>query len=506
MNFGVNMKKTILSAFFPFGIIVILLLSSCSGNSNTPATSTTTDIGYVTQVTLITSIEATGSITPRQVATVAWTTSGTIGSVEASLGQEVVDDQVLMTLDPASLSDNQKLSLLKLDEMTSSAAIAQAQQDVLDAQSALDTAKYARLNLDYTDQSLIDNAHAEYVLAEAQYETAQAKYNTAVGAAWSSTYEVNVAKAYTEMYTAKDALDTAEYIYDLYNSKSSDQTYAEYDNAIVLAEVKLAQAQNYLAAITGGEVPADATGSNLMSFYEARNGADSLNLRAPFAGTVAAIYDEPGILVANNHPSVKVIDRSKLYIMISLDESEIMQVSPGMSGEVSVDVLPDLALTAHIVSIEPEGQVSNNVVYYDVIMELDQADASIPLNASASVSIQIGEPSNQTLVPATAIQSDTSGEFVQLISGGAYQRVDVVSGTIMSDDTVVVTGNLKVGDQVLLILTVSAAEQTTNGLFGGLFGGEGGRQENFTPPTGGGDPIPGDDGILPDDGGSIQVP
>jgi len=501
------MKKIILSTFFPLGIITLLLLSACSGSSNTPSTSTTTDIGYVTQVTLTTSIEATGSITPRQVATVAWTTSGTIGSVETRLGQEVVDDQVLMTLDPASLSDNQKLSLLKLDEMTSSSAIAQAQQDVLDAQSDLDTAKYARLNLDYTDQSLIDNAHAEYVLVEAQYETALAKYNTAVGAAWSSTYEVDVAKAYTEMYSAKDALETAEYIYDLYNSKSSDQTYAEYDNAIVLAEVKLTQAQNYLAAITGGEVSTDATGSNLMSYYEARAGADSLNLRAPFSGTVAAIYDEPGILVANNHPSVKVIDRSKLYIMISLDESEILQVSQGMRGEVSVDVLPDLALTAHIVSIEPEGQVSNNVVYYNVIMELDQADASIPLNASASVSIQIGEPTNQLLVPATAIQSDTTGEFVQVINGETYQRVGVVSGTIMSDDTVVVTGDLKVGDQVLLILTVTAEEETGAGLFGGLFGGGGGRQENFTPPIGDEVPVQIDSGAMPDDGGGIiQVP
>ena len=501
------MKKIRLSALYPFGVIVTLLLTACAGSSNSAANSTTTDIGFVTQMTLTTSLEASGSITPRQVATAAWGTSGSIGSVYVSLGQEVVEGQALMSLDLTSLSANQKLSLRKLDEMTSPAAIAKAQQDVLDAQSDLDTAKYARLNLDYTDQNMIDNAYAEYVLVEAKYETALGKYNNAVNAAWSSTYEVDVAKAYTEMYSTKDALETAEYIYTLYNSKSSDQTYAEYDNAIVLAEMKLIQAKNYLAAITGGDVPDDATGSNLMSYYEAKTNADSLNLRAPFSGTVAAIYDEPGILVGNNHPSVKIIDRSKLYITISLDESEIILVNPGMSGTVSIDVLPDLDLTAHIVSIEPVGQVSNNVVYYEVKMELDQADESIPLNASASVSIQIGEPTNQLLVPATAIQSDTTGEFVQVINGETYQRVGVVSGTIMSDDTVVVTGDLIVGDQVLLILTVTAEEETSAGLFGGLFGGGGGRQENFTPPTGGGVPIQIDGGTLPDDGGgSIQVP
>jgi len=140
--------------------------------------------------------------------------------------------------------------------------------------------------------------------------------------------------------------------------------------------------------------------------------------------------------------------------------------------------------------IEPVGKVSNGVVYYDVEVVLDQSDASIPLNATAEVSIQTGDPVTSLVVPATAVQSDTTGEFVQTVDNGVTTRVDVVSGTILSDDTVIVTGNLIVGQQVVLILTTSTTTNSTG--MGGLFGG-GGREMNGGAAPGGGQ-IPADGG------------
>jgi multidrug efflux pump subunit AcrA (membrane-fusion protein) len=122
-----------------------------------------------------------------------------------------------------------------------------------------------------------------------------------------------------------------------------------------------------------------------------------------------------------------------------------------------VDALPDLKLTGHVTTIDPIGVANQGVVYYSVIVELDQADDSIPLNASASVTIQVGQPQEGMAVPVTAIQSDDNGEYVMLINNGAVQRVEVTSGRILADDTVVVSGNMKVGDQVELVIQTAAA-------------------------------------------------
>jgi multidrug efflux pump subunit AcrA (membrane-fusion protein) len=54
------------------------------------------------------------------------------------------------------------------------------------------------------------------------------------------------------------------------------------------------------------------------------------------------------------------------------------------------------------------------------------------------------------MVPITAIQNDSKGEYVLVIqSDDSTVRVDVVGGEIIGDQ-VAVTGNLKEGDRVKL--------------------------------------------------------
>lgn len=132
-------------------ILVVLALTGCSTSASTDKTVTTIGYGTVTEITQTPMLEESGSISPRQVATIVWTTQGTIGEVLVSVGQEVRANDILMTLDQASLPENTKLAQLKLAQMTSPSAIAEAEQAILDAQSSLTTAQNARTNLDYKD-------------------------------------------------------------------------------------------------------------------------------------------------------------------------------------------------------------------------------------------------------------------------------------------------------------------------------------------------------------------
>ncbi|MRR31280.1 HlyD family efflux transporter periplasmic adaptor subunit, partial [bacterium] len=414
---------------------------------------------------LVTTVEGTGSISPRQIASVNWTTSGTVGTVDVQSGQKVAAGDVLMTLDPNSVPTSLILSQLNLAEMTSPSAIADAQKAVIDAQSAVNDAQVSRNNLDYKNQGAIDDAYAAYVLAQQKYDKAQETYNSV-----SNLSENDPTRAmwYQNLYAAKVALDSAKYKYNAYNGKPTTLRVEEADSTLSVAQYALEEAQNYLNALTGKEVAADATGTMLLKLKETRMAVDSLNLRAPFAGTVSAIYDQPGIVVANGHTSLVLVDRSKLYVKVSLTETDIVKLSAGNSATIVVDALPDLKLTGHVVTVDPMGVANQGVVYYSVIVELDQADDSIPLNSTASVTIQIGEPQLGLAVPVTAIQSDTESEYVSVMNNGILQRVNVVSGRILADDTVVVTGDLKVGDEVQLVSQTTTTSSNNPRVGGGF--------------------------------------
>ena len=100
---------------------------------------------------------------------------------------------------------------------------------------------------------------------------------------------------------------------------------------------------------------------------------DAANLRSPINGTVAEISDEAGIVVSPSHVSATIIDRSKLYVSISLSDTNIVNIKTGMSANITVTALPDLKLTGKVVEISATGQVSNGVSSYDVKVVLDQA-------------------------------------------------------------------------------------------------------------------------------------
>jgi len=446
-------------------IVAGMILAGCAGQTAT-ATQTATGVGAVTQVSLVTTVEATGSISPRQVASVAWSTSGTIGTVNVQTGQKVTAGDVMMSLDPGTLPASMILSQLNLAEMTSPNAIAAAEKAVIDAQTAVNDAQVARNNLDYKNQGAIDDAYAAMVIAQQRFDKAQETYNS-----FSQLPEndPNRAQWYQNLYSAKVALDSARYKYNSYSGKPTNIKYQEADSTLTLAKYSLEEAQNYLNALTGKDVPAGATGSSLLKLKQTRMDVDSMNLRAPFSGTVSAIYDQPGIVVSNNHNSLVLVDRSKLFVTVSLTETDVVKLTTGNTATIVVDALPDLKLTGHVVTVDPIGVANQGVVYYSVIVELDQANDQIPLNSTATVTIQIGEPQNGLAVPVTAIQSDSTGEYVNLLVNGAAQRVDVVSGKILADDTVVITGNVKSGDQVELVQQTTTNTTTNRPGGGGFF-------------------------------------
>jgi HlyD family secretion protein len=208
-----------------------------------------------------------------------------------------------------------------------------------------------------------------------------------------------------------------------------------------------------------------AAQSNVLAAQAAVN---SLILTAPFNGEVTSVGYQPGDTVNQTTPAVVLVDRSDLYVDLQVDESHVVNVSVGDKATISLEANPNLALTGKVSYVNPVGTSNQGVVYYDVQVTLDKADPSILIGATADVTIQAGQPQTVLTVPVSAVGSSSQGEYVYVVnSDGSTQQVTVVSGQILPNNTVIVSGNLKAGDSVGLIASTSTGSNNNGGFGGG---------------------------------------
>jgi len=197
---------------------------------------------------------------------------------------------------------------------------------------------------------------------------------------------------------------------------------------------------------------------------------NSLTITAPFAGEVTKVGYQPGDSVSQSTPAIVLVDRSNLYVDLQIDESHVVELNQGDTATITLEAIPNLSLTGKVSYINPVGASTQGVVYYEVQVVLDKADPSILIGATADVTIQAGQAQNVLTVPVTAVGNDSQGEYVYVIdANNNATQVSVVSGQILANNTVIVTGNLKAGDTVGLLSSTSTG--TNNNQGGGNGGG-----------------------------------
>ncbi len=309
----------------------------------------------------------------------------------------------------------------------------------------------------------------------------QALQTAAANLNWCTSYfsaseiaaaDANIAssKAQIQLLQAQIATDQAQ-INDSSNSVyglaiNLNTVWAAYQNATQ----QLNSAVTTLYQLERSPDPNDLAAAQA-KVQSAQAEVNSLTLTAPFSGEVTTVGYQPGDSVNQSTPAIVLVDRSKLYVDLQIDESHVVELSVGDKATITLEAIPNLALTGSVTYINPVGTINQGVVYYDVRVVLDQADPTILMGATADVIIQAGQPQTVLTVPVSAVGSDAQGEYVYVIgSNGSSQQVTVVSGQILSDNTVIVTGDLKAGETVGLLSSSSTGTNSGAGGGGRFFG------------------------------------
>ncbi len=484
------MRRKSLIVIMPF-LVIMLVLSGCNNSS---ATSEAAGYGKVTESTLTDTVESSGSLQAAQVATLTWNTSGVVSGVYFKAGDKVKSDDVLVELDATSVPAdvingfvdlaNAKLAL---EDAKSTSSTAEAAVALAEAQSAYDEALADAqvIGSQIGSTASIASARVALEIAQVGLETAAEKYDDVYHLEDDDLTKLNAEAA---LLSAQSNVKTLSAQLSYLQSTPDALTNETYSSNLELARTQLESAQRAYDRVKDGPNSDDIAAAQA-AVDAAQATVNSMKIIAPFNGEIVVLYNQVGDNISKGDNSVIMVDRGRMFVEVSIDETSISNINVGDKATVSFDAFPGMETTGEVTFINPIGNSSSGVVNYTVRVDLNNTDPSVLIGATANITIQSGEPETILFVPIAAVQSDAQGEFVIRINDGGQERVSIVSGQIV-DESVAVKGDLKAGDIVQMASSSDGAaaeeeqgQQPGGGMFiqgGGDFGG------GEAPPNGGG--------------------
>ncbi|MCI2128419.1 MAG: efflux RND transporter periplasmic adaptor subunit [Sphaerochaeta sp.] len=208
---------------------------------------------------------------------------------------------------------------------------------------------------------------------------------------------------------------------------------------------------------------------------------------ANFDGVVASVDIDTGDWFEAGTSVMTIIDRSKLKATVQIDEIDMQYVKLGMEAKLTFDALPGKTITATVSYIPMVGTYTDEGIgVKDVELTIDNPPDELSPGYTFDGTISVEGSVQLVLVPQAAISSTRGVTTVQKKqSDGTVSTVQVSVKYLGEGVSQLVSGDLAVGDTVLLTSSTTETKTTTSlmGMSGGGPGGGGG-----APPSGGGGP------------------
>lgn len=405
---------------------------------------------------LTATVGATGTVRAKQTATLNWQTSGTVDSILVKVGDNVEKDARLATLAQTSLS--QQIILAQADLVTakrnldnlekSNLSTSQAEQALAVAQKNLDDAKDKKDSKKFTkaDQSVIDAAYANYILAKQEVEDVQADYD---GTRWKAEDDPVRASATAKYTAALKKRDTALANYNYAKSYPDVLEQDEIDANLALAESKVTDAQREYDRLKAGADPQDiAAAKARVAAIEAT--LKSAYIEAPFAGTVTDVNSKVGDQVSLTTAGFRVDDLSHLYADIDVTEVDINRVKAGQDATLTFDAIAGKTYNGIVTEAGAVGTAVQGVVNFTVTVEIMDADENVKPGMTSAVNIVVNQMDNILLVPNRAVRLKEGDRVVYVLKNGIPTPVKITIGASSDTSSEFLSGDLKEGDLIVL--------------------------------------------------------
>ena len=295
-------------------------------------------------------VTATGTINPVINVLVGSQVSGTIKALYADYNSIVKEGQVIAQIDPAIFQA--QVDQAKANVLTNQANLLNTQSNLVNAKANLVKAEVAVVDAKRTlDRNL--PLVEKKVIAQATMDTAQTNYDTAMA-------QRDVAKAQVGSATSQ-------------------------------VESSKAQVEQAKAALKMAETNLRYT-----------------TIRSPVNGTVISRNVDVGQTVAASlqAPTLFTIakDLTRMQVDTNVSEADVGRVEVGQDATFTVDAYPERIFRGKVSEIRNAPIIVQNVVTYDVVIQVDNKDLKLKPGMTANVSVQIEHKERVLKIPNAALR------------------------------------------------------------------------------------------------------
>jgi HlyD family secretion protein len=219
------------------------------------------------------------------------------------------------------------------------------------------------------------------------------KSNEVIAEIDPSTYEAQLSQVTANLANAKANLELQEA-----NLRRAENLYtnnlisgSDYDTAVATRDEAAAQVQIQEASVK------NATAN--LGYCKILSPVDGVVIsRAVDLGqTVASSFNTPTLFQIAN-------DLTKMQIDAAVDEADIGGIKEGQAVDFTVDAYPNRTFHGVVTQVRNAPTVLNNVVTYDTVIGVTNADYSLKPGMTASVSIVVAEHRNVLIIPNSALR------------------------------------------------------------------------------------------------------
>lgn len=279
----------------------------------------------------------------------------------------------------------------------------------------------------------------------------------------------------------------------------SEAQLASAEAQLKLAQVNDARAKSLASRGAGAKADADTAAANLgiaeaaVGAARARVDIDRVNLsyaviKSPVSGVVMSRDVDVGQTVAASLSAPQIFsiaqDLSKMQIDTTVAEADVGAIKAGMAATFRVDAFPGRSFSGSVKQVRLNATTESNVVSYNVVIEVENADLVLLPGMTAYVQITVATQENVLRIANAALrfkpdgasaggetggrrqkagESASSGRTIYVLDGATPRAVRVETGLSDGKLTAVTGGDLKENDQVIIGTAAADAPAATGG-------------------------------------------
>lgn len=413
-----SMKKLVLGAV---GVVVLAAAVYAWKTSGARSEAEAAEVTFakVERSTIESTVSTTGRVIPNLEVDIKCKASGKVITLPFEVSDSVKEGDLLVELDPV---DEQR-------------AVRQSEVALQASQARLNQAKQ---QLDVAERNLITErrrAEANLTALEKRAKEAAAdveRAKTLQKQGYISPQELD--QATTALVQAQADLETGR-------TRIQDLKTQETALEVQRQDVKLAETQVEL---------------DRLRLQDARQRLEDTKVVAPIDGVVATRLVQTGMIISSGISNVgggttmmTLADLSRVFVLASVDESDIGRVREGQKAEITVDAFPTQRFSGEVVRIATKGVNAYNVVTFEVKIEVkDEKMDMLKPEMTANVEILLDSRDNVLTLPVEAVTRKDGKHYATVVRANGATEERAVELGITDGLKYEVTAGLEEGETV----------------------------------------------------------